>query len=33
LEATIFSNNAAGVVVGKMGTATVTPKELTGSFA
>jgi D-beta-D-heptose 7-phosphate kinase/D-beta-D-heptose 1-phosphate adenosyltransferase len=33
LEATIFSNHAAGVVVGKMGTATVTPKELTGSFA
>lgn len=33
LEATAFSNHAAGVVVGKMGTATVTPKELTRSFA
>ena len=33
LEATAFSNHAAGVVVGKMGTATVTPKELTWSFA
>jgi D-beta-D-heptose 7-phosphate kinase/D-beta-D-heptose 1-phosphate adenosyltransferase len=33
LEATIFSNHAAGVVVGKMGTAVVTPKELARSFA
>ena len=32
LEATILSNHAAGVVVGKVGTATVTPKELLGSF-
>lgn len=32
LEATIFSNHAAGVVVGKMGTATVTPRELAASF-
>jgi D-beta-D-heptose 7-phosphate kinase/D-beta-D-heptose 1-phosphate adenosyltransferase len=32
LEATIFSNHAAGVVVGKMGTAVVTPKELARSF-
>ncbi len=33
LEAAIFSNHAAGVVVGKMGTATVTPRELVRSFA
>jgi len=33
LEAAILSNHAAGVVVGKMGTATVTPAELLGSFA
>ncbi|MFP6903150.1 MAG: D-glycero-beta-D-manno-heptose-7-phosphate kinase [Verrucomicrobiia bacterium] len=31
-EATVFSNHAAGVVVGKMGTAVVTPRELSGSF-
>jgi D-glycero-beta-D-manno-heptose-7-phosphate kinase len=33
LEAAIFSNHAAGVVVGKVGTATVTPEELIASFA
>lgn len=32
LEAAIFSNHAAGVVVGKVGTATVTPEELRISF-
>ncbi len=32
LEAAIFSNHAAGVVVGKVGTATVTPDELLASF-
>jgi len=32
IEAAIFSNHAAGVVVGKVGTATVSPKELTASF-
>lgn len=32
LEAAIFSNHAAGVVVGKIGTATVTPDELLASF-
>ena len=32
LEATILSNHAAGVVVGKVGTATVTPRELLASF-
>jgi rfaE bifunctional protein kinase chain/domain len=32
VEAAIFSNHAAGVVVGKMGTATVTPEELLASF-
>ncbi len=32
LEAAIFSNHAAGVVVGKVGTATVTPAELQASF-
>lgn len=32
LEAAIFSNHAAGVVVAKVGTATVTPKELLASF-
>lgn len=32
VEAAIFSNHAAGVVVGKLGTATVTPKELLASF-
>jgi len=33
LEAAIFSNHAAGVVVGKIGTATVTPQEIVRSFA
>lgn len=32
IEAAILSNHAAGVVVGKVGTATVTPDELAGSF-
>jgi len=32
VEAAVFSNHAAGVVVGKLGTATVTPKELLASF-
>lgn len=32
IEAAILSNHAAGVVVGKMGTATVTLQELMGSF-
>jgi D-glycero-beta-D-manno-heptose-7-phosphate kinase len=32
VEAAIFSNHAAGVVVGKVGTATVTPAELLTSF-
>jgi D-beta-D-heptose 7-phosphate kinase/D-beta-D-heptose 1-phosphate adenosyltransferase len=32
LEAAAFSNHAAGVVVGKVGTATVTPEELLASF-
>jgi D-beta-D-heptose 7-phosphate kinase/D-beta-D-heptose 1-phosphate adenosyltransferase len=32
LEAAMFSNHAAGVVVGKVGTATVTPAELRASF-
>lgn len=32
IEAAIFSNHAAGVVVGKVGTATVSPEELTASF-
>lgn len=32
LEAAILSNHAAGVVVGKFGTATVTPDELLASF-
>ncbi|HAM71206.1 MAG TPA: carbohydrate kinase [Verrucomicrobiales bacterium] len=32
VEAAIFSNHAAGVVVGKVGTATVTPEELLPSF-
>jgi D-glycero-beta-D-manno-heptose-7-phosphate kinase len=32
LEAAILSNHAAGVVVGKVGTATVTPGELAASF-
>jgi D-beta-D-heptose 7-phosphate kinase/D-beta-D-heptose 1-phosphate adenosyltransferase len=33
MEAAVFSNHAAGVVVGKIGTATVTPEELIASFA
>ncbi|MFN0066592.1 MAG: bifunctional heptose 7-phosphate kinase/heptose 1-phosphate adenyltransferase [Limisphaerales bacterium] len=33
VEAAIFSNHAAGVVVAKVGTATVTPEELLNSFA
>jgi D-glycero-beta-D-manno-heptose-7-phosphate kinase len=32
VEAAVFSNHAAGVVVGKVGTATVTPEELLASF-
>jgi rfaE bifunctional protein kinase chain/domain len=32
IEAALFSNHAAGVVVGKLGTATVTPRELLASF-
>jgi D-beta-D-heptose 7-phosphate kinase/D-beta-D-heptose 1-phosphate adenosyltransferase len=32
IEAAIFSNHAAGVVVGKVGTATVGPEELLASF-
>lgn len=32
IEAAIFSNHAAGIVVGKMGTATVQPEELIASF-
>lgn len=32
LEAAIVSNHAAGIVVGKVGTATVSPEELLGSF-
>ena len=32
IEAAIFSNHAAGVVVGKVGTAAVTPHELLASF-
>jgi D-beta-D-heptose 7-phosphate kinase/D-beta-D-heptose 1-phosphate adenosyltransferase len=32
LEAAMFSNHAAGVVVGKVGTAVVTPEELLASF-
>ncbi len=31
-ESAVFSNHAAGVVVGKRGTATVTPEELVASF-
>ena len=31
-EAAVFSNHAAGVVVGKFGTATVTPEELLAGF-
>ena len=32
MEAAVFSNHAAGIVVGKVGTATVTPDELLASF-
>ena len=32
LEAAIISNHAAGIVVGKVGTATVTPEELLAKF-
>lgn len=32
IEAAVFSNHAAGVVVGKIGTATVRPEELLASF-
>ena len=32
IEAAIFSNHAAGVVVGKVGTAVVAPQELMASF-
>jgi D-beta-D-heptose 7-phosphate kinase/D-beta-D-heptose 1-phosphate adenosyltransferase len=31
-EAAILSNHAAGIVVGKLGTATVTPEELLANF-
>ncbi len=33
LEAAILSNHAAGIVVGKIGTATTTPEELLASFS
>jgi D-glycero-beta-D-manno-heptose-7-phosphate kinase len=33
LEAATFANQAAGIVVGKVGTATVSPDELIGAFA
>ena len=33
LEAALFSNHAAGIVVGKVGTATVAPEELVASFS
>ncbi len=32
IEAAIFANQAAGAVVGKLGTATVTSRELLASF-
>jgi D-glycero-beta-D-manno-heptose-7-phosphate kinase len=32
IEAAIFSNHAAGIVVGKVGTATTSPEELLRSF-
>jgi D-beta-D-heptose 7-phosphate kinase/D-beta-D-heptose 1-phosphate adenosyltransferase len=32
MEAAVFSNHAAGIVVGKLGTATATPEELLASF-
>jgi D-beta-D-heptose 7-phosphate kinase/D-beta-D-heptose 1-phosphate adenosyltransferase len=33
MEAAILANQAAGIVVGKVGTATVSPEELLASFA
>jgi D-glycero-beta-D-manno-heptose-7-phosphate kinase len=33
LEAAVFANHAAGIVVGKVGTATATPEELLATFA
>ena len=33
MEAAILSNHAAGIVVGKVGTATASPEELLASFA
>ncbi|MFM2295582.1 MAG: hypothetical protein RLZZ350_1995 [Verrucomicrobiota bacterium] len=33
IEAAIISNHAAGIVVGKVGTATTSPEELLGSFS
>jgi D-beta-D-heptose 7-phosphate kinase/D-beta-D-heptose 1-phosphate adenosyltransferase len=33
IEAAILSNHAAGIVVGKVGTAVTTPEELVKSFA
>jgi D-beta-D-heptose 7-phosphate kinase/D-beta-D-heptose 1-phosphate adenosyltransferase len=33
IEAAIFSNHAAGIVVGKVGTATTSPEELLKSFS
>jgi rfaE bifunctional protein kinase chain/domain len=33
VEAAVVSNHAAGIVVGKVGTAVVSPEELAGSFA
>jgi D-beta-D-heptose 7-phosphate kinase/D-beta-D-heptose 1-phosphate adenosyltransferase len=32
VEAALISNHAAGIVVGKIGTATVVPEELVASF-
>jgi D-beta-D-heptose 7-phosphate kinase/D-beta-D-heptose 1-phosphate adenosyltransferase len=32
VDAAVFSNHAAGVVVGKIGTAIVTPAEMLASF-
>jgi D-beta-D-heptose 7-phosphate kinase/D-beta-D-heptose 1-phosphate adenosyltransferase len=32
IETAIFANHAAGVVIGKLGRATVTPRELLASF-
>jgi D-beta-D-heptose 7-phosphate kinase/D-beta-D-heptose 1-phosphate adenosyltransferase len=33
VEAAILSNHAAGIVVGKVGTATTSPEELLNSFS